>query len=336
MAKLSTESSKADRPLPLLDEQAPESVPWRDGMTPAEILALGPELGEAERVAQAHQDRYRERLPHHGLQSDMPAEEAARAELSAWRRVNPRRDRWPELREFETRIAELQTRQSEVTAELTDLRSRRSAAPGLDADALARWELGDRKGPAPEPELERLTDEIAAGVLRYDALSRATDEILRQKAEFVQRHRGRLLKTAQKATQDAHARLLAAIAEVQDARQSLVDARADQTWCAVYPDQAAGGHVGFQHIAGGLRKPMMETLGLNTQVAADAVFRLLAADAAWLPGAMTQAQKAILAGEDTDSDGAVWVGSPEDLKRQRAEREAALERYRREWGREPV
>ena len=92
-------------------------------------------------------------------------------------------------------------------------------------------------------------------------------------------------------------------------------------------------------LATGLRKPVERTLGVTTQVQADAVLRALREDAAVLVEAMTVDQARELGLANTEKDGAVWAGTKEHeelvRKERRKERQEARERYRREWGREP-
>jgi hypothetical protein len=67
----------------------------------------------------------------------------------------------------------------------------------------------------------------------------------------------------------------------------------------------------------------------------DRVFAALRSDSEWLTNAATPQQRAEIDGINPRKTGAVWAGSPEDIEQQRADKRAALERYKREWGRYP-
>jgi hypothetical protein len=124
-------------------------------MTPVDDI---PHLELAERVrnveARLCTDQV-ETAREHGLPRDLVA-----VEESIWKRLSPFKNRWPEITEFDMRVAELEQRQAEIQSELADLHARANAAPDLDAAALADWELSNRKGPRPAPTLPDIQDEI--------------------------------------------------------------------------------------------------------------------------------------------------------------------------------
>jgi hypothetical protein len=60
-------------------------------------------------------------------------------EQSFLARISPRRNRWPELREIDERLAELDHRQEGLSAGLVDLRGRRERPDAEHAERLAAW-----------------------------------------------------------------------------------------------------------------------------------------------------------------------------------------------------
>src|SRR5215217_5796765 len=72
-------------------------------------------------------------------------EELGREEISAFRRISPRHRRWKKISDYDDQAAGLERRHAEVTAEINRLAERLNAAPAADAEALADWELSDRK-----------------------------------------------------------------------------------------------------------------------------------------------------------------------------------------------
>jgi hypothetical protein len=110
-------------------------------------------------------------------------------------------------------------------------------------------------------------------------------------------------------------------------------------WSALYPDATAGVEAPQHHmLAGGLRRPLEQTLGITHQLQANRVIDALRADADWVKDAATPEQRALLEGRNPkrpNSD-ATWAGTPEAIEQERAEKQAALARYREMWGRDPA
>ena len=175
-------------------------------------------------------------------QAGLPADLVA-TERSALRRFSPRRNRWVAVAEFDARVLELEQRQLAATATSQQLHEQEATAPAQDAARLAAWELDGREGPRPDPELPRIRERIAAVRAEWDGLVQAIAQVLDEKAEYVERHRKRLVRDADKATFEARARYLEAIDAVAAAREELADLRASALWAALYvprPAAAAG------------------------------------------------------------------------------------------------
>ncbi len=92
-------------------------------------------------------------------------------------------------------------------------------------------------------------------------------------------------------------------------------------------------------LAGGLRKPLRDTLGLDTQVPIGRVLDALRVDADWLAHAASPEQAAVLySGQATPSlePTALWSGTPEGQAQERQEKQRAIQRYTELWGRPPA
>ena len=133
---------------------------------------------------------------------------------------------------------------------------------------------------------------------------------------------------------EAHRRYHDAIAELEDARTEFAENRQSALWARLFPDAIANNAPNMMVLATGLRKPVERTLGLTTQVQADAVLRALREDADVLVQAMTADQAR--ARPRQRGTGRRGLGRNEGARGAGAEgRQEARERYRREWGQEP-
>lgn len=260
-----------------------------------------------------------------------------RAERRAWLRLPSRRS-WPDLAELDEKIAGLEQRSASVSAQLLTVREQHKRAPGGHARDLARWELAGRAGDRPVSQAKCLEGEVADLEAAHDGLEVATDELLEAKASFVERHRGRLAKDADAAVDAAHARMVRLIDELQAARVQLAENRRAALWTRLYPAAAAGQDVATTAIVGGLAKPVRELLAVDVQIDAGRLLDLLRRDADWLRAAASPQQRAAIAGNDPnrpDPANANWVATPEGREADRAEKQAAVRRYRQEWGVDP-
>lgn len=272
----------------------------------------------------------------------MPTEHLATLEQNALRRLSPRRNRWPELLALDERVAELEQRQRDTTERLQQLRERLAAEPTRHAAALAQWELKNRKGSMPESAVEYLERAIADADAEFEGLTAAITSVLAEKTEFVEKHRGRLVKDADKATGEAHERVLQLVAELEQARADLVELRTTAVFAALFPSEFAGRGPNPSLLAGGLAKPVKETLGINIRVETARLLDALRADADYWREATTADQRLAMQGLDPNNRahqlrGLAWVeGTPEGNEIERAEKQAARQRYAEMWGHEPA
>jgi hypothetical protein len=252
----------------------------------------------------------------HGLPRDLVA-----TQESVWRRISPLRNRWPEVLEFDMRVVELEQRQAEIQRELADLHARANAAPDVDAMVLADWELGDRKGPRPEPTLPGIQDDIRERQGSWEALTAAINKVLAEKVAFFERNRGRLVKQADRQAEDARARYLRLIDELAEAREDLRGYRRAAVLARLYPTEQAAAEPPDSFA--GARKRALAPLGIGAPVAPDRVLDALRADAQWLAEAATPEQRAAMAGIDPRTPpNTEWSDDPE-VKARRAQRMAA-------------
>ena len=258
------------------------------------------------------------------------------AETHVPRRLSPLRNRWPDVAQLDTRVAELEQRQAAVGAELAAASERLRNAPSTDAERLARWQLEGGNGPRPELEQPGLEETVKRLQQDYDGLTVAIGRVLEDKASLVERHRPRLVKDADRSVHTAHERYVALITETAAARQELAELRQAAVWARLYPDGSASHSPPQQVLAGGLRAPVERTLGIAAQLQVEAVFNALRADGEWLRDAATPQQRAALEGREAHQDAAVWADTEEGRERDRQERKAALARYKQMWGREPA
>lgn len=255
-------------------------------------------------------------------------------------RLSPRRTSWPELGRFDERLEELDRRASEIAHELPLLHDQRRQAEQDHPARLAVWLAGGENGDRPEreaPKLQKRVEELQAEAAALDVLR---DKVLEERVAFVEKHRRRLVKDADAAAQDAKARYLQLVDELSAARDDLAACRQSALWAALYPDASLQTEVPTAVVAAGLRRPVEAALpGWTGQVEAARLLELLRDDATVLADLRTNDQHAALLGVDSrqlEHGGAMWDGTPEQREEERAEKKAALERYRREWGRYPA
>ena len=154
------------------------------------------------RLLDAVADRLRTNQVEGVAQAGLPADLVA-TEASVWKRLTPGRNAWPVIGELDARVAGLEQRQAAIADELGELRDRQASAPARDQERLADWELDDRVGERPEAELPAIEDAIRRLQEEWEGLTRATARVLAEKVAYVDKHRGRLVKDADRHTWSA-------------------------------------------------------------------------------------------------------------------------------------
>lgn len=296
---------------------------------------------EAERLQRASDAHLRE--PFAGLDRDGGLVEreginVARAELSAWRRINPRHRRWQALADFDERSGDLERQLAETQRRLAELTERQRNAPDRDAEALGQWHIAGATSARPQPETETLTNEIRIAQADRDGLERAVDAVLAEKARYVENNRDKFVKDAAKATEHARAKYLAAVDGLERAREALVDERITELWALTYPSAAAAREPQFMHALARNLTERLRRAGVSTSIDAVALSRLLREDADALATATDPEQRALIDGREPNArpTGAVWVDTPEGQQAAREDKRQRREAYEREWGQLPA
>jgi hypothetical protein len=212
------------------------------------------DINELEGRVDAHGKLLRPNQAETVAQAGLPADLVA-AETSVWKRLTPGRNPWPQVAEFDERVAELEQRQAAAADELRELHERKQLAPERDHDRLAEWELADRKGPRPEPELPAIDAAIERLQAEWEGLSRATQRVLDDKAQYVEEHRARLSKEADGHVDETHRRYLELVDELASVREDLFGKRRAAVWARLYPGEQSAREVP-DTCAGGRKRPL--------------------------------------------------------------------------------
>lgn len=185
--------------------------------------------------------------------------------------------------------------------------------------------MDGEQGPRPEPELPAIKEQIRERQEEWEALTRATERVLVEKAEFVEKHRPRLIKEADSQADEAHSHVLQLIDQLAEARADLFAKRRATVWARLYPGEQAAREVP-DTLAGG-RNQALVPLGVNANVVPGRVVEALRADADWLRQAATAEQGLAIEGRDGRKPPAtVWDRSEEGQQWHCDERQRALHR----------
>lgn len=255
-------------------------------------------------------------------------------EQNALRRLSPRRNRWPEVAEFDARVSAIEGKRARLAERTAELTQATQTAEAEDREALAIWMLDPSK-PRPLPAMPALETELTEIRREMDALLLAEAATLEQKTAFVERHRARLIKDADRGTVRAREAYERAIAALRGAREELIEVRGATVWAAAYLSAAASQTVPTAVVCAGVRGPVERSLGISAQVPAEGVFGALLEDARVLREVATHAQQEALGMPARDTNQATWAGSPEALEREKIEKREKIEAFTREWGRPP-
>ncbi len=267
-------------------------------------------------------------------------QDLALAEQGALRRFSPRRS-WPELAEHDQKIAEADRDRETVRERIQGLRAQLTLATVQDEQSLVAW-LREGRGPRPEPSAPALEEEIAQGGAELDARAAIVAQLEADKERFVVKHRRRLLADAETATEAARARYVEAIDSLATIREEVRNARQAAVYAQIFPSALTGSEAPPSLIAGRLDVMRRIIPSLTNPLELGGILALLRQDADYVATAATAPQASEIAGRDVTQPtaaqgGAIWVQSDEGREAERAERKAALERYRRDnWGADPA
>jgi hypothetical protein len=166
--------------------------------------------------------------------------------------------------------------------------------------------------------LPAIRQEIAERQADYEALTVAIGRVLDNKAVYVDQHRGKLTRDADRRVEQAHRRYLGLIEELVAAREELSGLRRAAIWARLFPRQEATVEPP-SHLVGG-HPQTHKRYGLGRAYQLNEIAELLRLDASWLREAQTREQHAAIEGYDPRTrPGAVWSDDPKE-RAKRAER----------------
>jgi hypothetical protein len=152
--------------------------------------------------------------------------------------------------------------------------------------------------------------------------------VLEERIAFVERHRKRLVRDAEREAEQAQARYLEAVELLAQAREELVGLRETTVWAALYPSETLTTMAPSHALVGGRRRELEQHLpGVQGELPAHAVLAALRADAEYLAAVSTVEQAAAMQGITTaelTTRKAMWAGSDADLARQKREKEQLI------------
>lgn len=187
----------------------------------------------------------------------------------SWRpRLSPRKNPWPELSDYDDRIARLTAEHGAAAAECAQLEQDLAAAEAEHTAALARWFAAGQKGPRPEATTSPIRERLEARKVERDALPSAVDEVAREKHDFIERNRKRLKRHVDDHVDALEADALATIEKLAGLREELRAHRAAQLFVTFYPDAAASEEP-MPFVAGGLAQPLKEATGYPIRLEID-------------------------------------------------------------------
>jgi hypothetical protein len=220
-------------------------------------------------------------LPTPDPREDVNYQRLAGLEQSMLARISPRhRNRWPELVAIDERWQECDRRQEEIRASLTDLHARRQRAEAEHAHALALWMVASQQDPKPVSEAKALDDAITEGGAALAAQDVLRDRILEERIAFVEKHRKRLVRDAERETERAKERYLALVGELEQRREEVVGLRHTAVWAACYPSATLASMAPSHTLVGGrLRETEQHLPGMKGNLPVHNVLALLRADA---------------------------------------------------------
>jgi hypothetical protein len=207
--------------------------------------------------------------------------------------------------------------------------------PAADAEALADWELNNRRGARPEPRASIIEKQISQRQADLEGIRTATERVLAGKATYVEQHRSQLTRDAGKATSEARSHYLAAVEALEHARGELLDCRLAERWALTYPDHSANREPQWMSSLARNLTERLTRAGISTSIDAAQLGRLLREDADALAEAFDPEQRAVVEPKSDAATGAAWADSDEGRAAAREDKRKARERYEREWGQVP-
>jgi len=264
-----------------------------------------------------------------------------RGEGSALARISPRRNRWPELRLIDERVAEIDQAQARASQELQETRERRQGAEPRHQAELADWLAAGQPGERPVPEAAELEERIAVLAAEIAAHDLVRERVLEERVAFVVQSRKALVRDVEKELEERRARCLELLDELEHARDDLIALAQTGAWARLYPSETLTAAPPYAGAIVGARLSLQERHlpGIKAQLPAASVYALLRADVDHCASAITVEQAAAAEGQTTSvltGREASWAGRAEDHEREKAEKQQRIEDYTREWGIPPA
>jgi hypothetical protein len=224
----------------------------------------------------------------------------------ALKRLSPFRRRWPEVHEFDARVARLEQKQADVNAELAGLQEQLVQAEAADRETLARW-VATQEEERPLPTAPALEQRISELTAEREALTTAVQHTLDEKTAYVEKHRGRLKREAKRALKQAARGFDEAITQAEQTRAELAECVKALRWATTFPsEQADAGDLKLELAKGGyVPKAIPDHKTLTAMVS---VFAWLREDCDWVATVLDPKP------EDDEPDvrkGAVWEQTDE-------------------------
>jgi hypothetical protein len=294
------------------------------------VAALAREAGEAADIALGSAQiakKAADSIPKPDPREDVNFKRLSGQEQSFLARISPRRNRWPELHAIDERLEQFDRRQEELRVTLIDLRGRRERADAAYADVLAAWMAADQRDPKPVSEAKALDEAIAEAEAEHAAIDSLRMGVLEERIAFVDKHRKRLVRDAERETEQAKGRYLEAVDELEQVREQLVGLRETTVWASLFPSETLATMAPSHALVGGRRRESEQHLPGTGQVPAHAVLALLRADAEYCASVSTVEQAAAMQRVSTaelTTREAMWADSDADLARRKREKERLL------------
>jgi hypothetical protein len=149
------------------------------------------------------------------------------------------------------------------------------------------------EGPRPQSEAQALDDAIQQAAAEHLAIDRMREDVLVERIAYVERHRKRLVADAERETEEARVRYLAAVAEAEAARADLIGLNETRVWASVFPSDTLATYAPSHNLVAGRRRET-ERHGFQSAVVASAVFDLLRSDAEVFRTVTTREQAAAM------------------------------------------
>lgn len=272
--------------------------------------------------------RAAESIPKADPRDDVNFKRLAGLDQGFWARISPRRNRWPELLAIDERLVGFDRRQEELRVTLVELRGRHERAGAEYAAELAEWMAAGEQDAKPASQAKALEEAIAEAGAEHEAIDSLRTRVLEERIAYVEKHRTRLVRDAERETEEAKGRYLAAVEMLAEAREDLVGLRETAVWAALVPSELLGSMAPSHALVGRRRREAEQHLpGVSGELPAHAVLALLRADAEYFATVSTVEQAAAMQGVSTaelTTREAMWAGSDADLAWQKREKERLI------------